>query len=194
MMRSEAPPLMPIFRSRAQGEVLALLLSEPGRAWTISEIAEATGAPLTSAQSEVARLQRGDLVHTCKVGRTRVVRVNEANPVIEPLTRVVMLTFGAKPVIAQEFAGLGADHVLIFGSWAARLAGEGGPAPADIDVLVVGDDVVRSDVCAAAERADARIGHPVNPVMRSGAASAESAQDPLLDEIVRRPRLDVTVR
>jgi predicted nucleotidyltransferase len=56
--------------------------------------------------------------------------------------------------------------VVVFGSWAARYAGETGPPPRDIDVLVVGR-VDRADLYDAADRAQARLGIEVNPVVRS---------------------------
>jgi len=93
--------------------------------------------------------------------------------------------------MGEEFAGVAADQVLIFGSWAARLSGEAGPPPGDIDVLVVGDTALRDEVYAAAERAEARLGRPVNPVLRSVDAWRHAASDPLLDEIQRRPVVKV---
>jgi hypothetical protein len=47
-------------------------------------------------------------------------------------------------------------------------------------------------VYAAAERAEARLGRPVNPVLRSADAWQDAAADPLLDEIQRRPLVEVT--
>lgn len=190
-MRSEAPPLLPILRSRTQGEVLAALLVEPDREWTITELAEHLDVPLTTVQSEISRLEVGGLLKSRKVGRSRLVQPNSGNPVVAPLTQLIMLTFGPTAVIAQEFGPLHAEHVLIFGSWAARLTGEEGPPPEDIDVLVIGDDLARTDLYAAAERAEARIGRPVNPVLRTSQAWADPAADPLLDEILRRPRVEV---
>jgi hypothetical protein len=80
-------------------------------------------------------------------------------------------------VVAEEFVSLpGATHVVIYGSWAARYAGIDGPAPADVDdqevdvldvvVLVVGDPA-RAEVYTAAERAEVRLGMPVNPTVRA---------------------------
>lgn len=70
--------------------------------------------------------------------------------------------------MAGEFARIpGASEVIIFGSWAARHAGEAGATPHDIDVLVVGEGVARADVYEAADRAQARLGLPVNPTIRS---------------------------
>lgn len=54
----------------------------------------------------------------------------------------------------------------LLGSWAARYEGQAGPPPNDIDVLVVGK-VDRADVFDAADRANARLGIEVNPVVRT---------------------------
>jgi predicted nucleotidyltransferase len=190
-MRSEAPPLLPILRSRTQGELLAALLVDPAREWTVTELAEHVEIPLTTTQSELARLEAGGLLRSRKVGRSRLVQPDASNPVVAPLTQIIMLTFGPKAVISEEFAGIAAEPVLIFGSWAARLSGEAGPPPGDIDVLVVGDPALRDEVYAAAERAEARLGRPVNPVLRSADVWKNAASDPLLDEIRRRPVVDV---
>lgn len=190
-MRSNAPSLLPILRSRTQGRLLAALLVDQKREWTVTELAEHLTIPLTTAQSEVTRLEAGGLVRSRKVGRSRVVRPDSTNPIINPLAQIILMTFGPREVIAEEFADLGADRILIFGSWAARLEGETGPPPQDIDVLLVGDDVTRDAVYAAAERAESRLGMAVNPVLRSREAWQEPSSDSLLDEIQRRPIVEV---
>lgn len=64
-------------------------------------------------------------------------RANTAHPAAAALTQLLQLTFGPRVVIAEEFAMPGAERVVIFGSWAARYAGQAGPPPHDIDVLVL---------------------------------------------------------
>ncbi len=191
-MRSVAPPLLPILRSRTQGELLAALLLDPAREWTVTELSEHLGIPLTTTQSELARLEAGGLLRSRKVGRSRLVRPDTGNPVVAPLAHIIMFTFGPRAVIAEEFADVPADKVLIFGSWAARLSGEPGPPPGHIDVLVIGDRALRDATYAAAERAEKRLGRPVNPVLRSSRAWQGSTTDPLLDEVRRRPIVEVT--
>lgn len=66
-MRSEAPPLLPIRRSPTKGEVLAGLLVETGREWTITELAEHLAIPLTTVQSEISRLEAGGPLSSRKV-------------------------------------------------------------------------------------------------------------------------------
>ena len=117
------------------------------------------------------------------VGRNRMVHANLDHPASEPLIRLLELSFGPQHVVAEEFAQiLGASEVMIFGSWAARHAGETGATPQDIDVLVVGEGVARADVYEAADRAQARLGLPVNPTIRTGAQWAD-IDDPLSSQI-----------
>ena len=59
-MRSDAPVLAPTFRSRTQGDLLALVLLHPDQEWTVSELARQLGVPLTTAQGEVGRLAGGE--------------------------------------------------------------------------------------------------------------------------------------
>ncbi|TDD66356.1 ArsR family transcriptional regulator [Jiangella aurantiaca] len=190
-MRSEGPVLAPTFRSRLQGDLLALVLPWPDREWSISELAARLHAPLTTVQSEVMRLIDGGVLATRHVGRSRLLRANGDNPAVAPLTQLTLMTFGPHSVIADEFADLGADLVLLFGSWAARYHGEPGPPPADIDVLVIGDHVDRAALYEAAERAERRLQRPVNPVLRKSSTWAQRDGDPLLNEIVRRPYVEV---
>ena len=131
------------------------------------------------------------MLTTRKVGRSRVVRAYSDSPAVAPLTQLTLVTFGPQTVIAEEFAAVGSERVIVFDSCAGRDHGEPGALPAYIDVFVLGD-IARADLYAAAERAEARLGMPVNPVLRTSAAWEDSTGDPLLTEIHARPYVDVT--
>jgi hypothetical protein len=53
-MKSGAPPLLPLLRSRLQAELLTLVLLSPGREWSLTELAQRVGASVATAQREVA--------------------------------------------------------------------------------------------------------------------------------------------
>lgn len=190
-MRSEAPALLPIFRSQVQAEILALLLLHPDQEFSLTDISRRIEAPLTSIHREVERLAAATVIAERAVGRNRMVRANLDHPASEPLIRLLELSFGPKHIVAEEFTGLaGVSQVVIFGSWAARHAGESGALPHDVDVLVIGEDIARADVYEAADRAQARLGLPVNPTIRSNAQWAD-ANDPLSAQIRSSPMLTV---
>jgi len=191
-MRSAAPALLPVFRSQLQADILAALLLNPGREYSMTELAQRLGAPLSTVHGEVKRLTEAGLLRRRNVGRSAMVQANPGNRLVEPLAELLLLSWGPLQVIADEFAELdGAEQVLIFGSWAARYLQRPGPPPHDLDVLVVGRPA-RGSVYDAADRAQQRLGMPVNPVIRSAEAWRDDA-DPLVQQIQSGPTVAVLV-
>ena len=166
-MRATAPALLPVFRSRLQGELLALLLGDASVEWTVDDLAQHTGHPYQTVASEVRRLEAADLIATRNIGRSKLLRGNSSSPYFQPLAQLALMAFGPPLVVGEEFGSLeGIEQVFIFGSWAARYAGESGPAPHDVDVLLVGSPD-RDAAYEATRRAERRIGREVNVVIRS---------------------------
>ena len=184
-MRSNAPGLLPILRSRHLAEMLTLILLHPETEYTLSQVAGKLGLPLTTVQREAGRLSDSGLIRERRVGRSRLVSADPASRYTRPLTELVSLAFGPRFVIGEEFADLGAAAVAIYGSWAARYEGITGPAPNDVDVLVIGD-VARRDMYEAAERSEQRLELPVNPVLCSVPRWLAVA-DPLIQQIRTSP-------
>ena len=58
MQKSAPPPLLPLLRSRLQAEVLTLVLLNPDREWTLTELASRVGAAVSSVQREIVRAER----------------------------------------------------------------------------------------------------------------------------------------
>jgi predicted nucleotidyltransferase len=191
-MRSAAPALWPIFRSRLQADILAALLLNPEREYSLTGLARRFNAPLSTVHGEVKRLTDSGLLRRRNVGRLTMVQANSGNRLVEPLAELLFLSWGPPQVVADEFVELdGAEQVLIFGSWAARYLQSHGPPPNDLDVLVVGRPT-RAAVYDAADRVQQRLGMRVDPVIRTGDAWREAA-DPLVQQIQSGPFVVVLV-
>ena len=191
-MRSAAPALLPVFRSKLQADILAALLLNPEREYSLTDLAQRFDAPLSTVHGEVRRLTEAGLLRRRNVGRSAMVQANPNNRLVEPLAEVLFLSWGPLQVVADEFSSLdGAERVLIFGSWAARYLQRPGPPPGDVDVLVVGGPT-RESVYDAADRAERRLGMPVNPVIRAADAWRD-AVDPLIQQIQSGPFVVVLV-
>jgi DNA-binding transcriptional ArsR family regulator len=189
-MRITAPSLLPVLRSRLVGDLLALVLLEPDRRWTISELSERLRVPYPTLTREMRRLEMAGLVVTEHIGRSKLVHANLESPYARPLAELVTIAFGPPQVLGEEFADVpGIEGLAIFGSFAARAAGEPGPAPADIDVLVLGRPD-RDEVYAAARRAEQRLGRPVNTTVRSSDAW-ELATDGFARQVKSSPMLAI---
>jgi len=139
-MKTASPTLLPLLRSRRQGDILAAILLEPGREPSLSELAEETGTSVATVLREVDRLEKAGLVTTIRRGNTRLVRVITDSIVYRPFADLLAVTFGPLAVLRAALADVpGIERAFIYGSWAARYAQQSGPVPNDIDLLVIGD-------------------------------------------------------
>jgi predicted nucleotidyltransferase len=188
-MQAPPPPLLPLLRSRLQADLLALVLLSPGREWSLTELASKTGASLSSAQREMARAENAGVASSRRLGSTRLVTAADS-PLTGPLTELLLRSFGPRQIIAEELAAIpGIEEAYLFGSWAARYAGQPGKAPADIDVLVIGHPD-RDDLDEAAQRAGARLAREVNVTLRSASWWLDG-DDGFHAEVTRRPLIAV---
>ena len=189
-VKGEPPPLLPLLRTRLEGELLAEILLHPDREYSATELANRYGASLPTVVRELDRLASTGVVRSRKLGRVRLVQADPSCRATAPLTELAALSFGPIAVMAEVFSGLpGARAVYIFGSWAARYEGEPGPPPNDVDVLIVGKPD-RQAVYDAADAAEARLGVPVNPTVRS-AKAFDAADDAFVVQLKSRPLVEV---
>lgn len=139
-MKSARPSIAPLLRSDLQGSVLATLFLHPQDEFSLTDLAERVGAPVSSVHAEVARLIPGEYLSERRIGRNRMVRANPDHPLTEPLTELLAATYGPLAVLPDLLAEVeGIRQAYVYGSWAERLTGVAGPPPQDLDVLVIGD-------------------------------------------------------
>jgi len=173
-MRTSAPALIPIFRSSLQARLLLRVLTDD-EPRTITDLARLLGtlaavadaAPEPTVYREVRRPMDADLVTGTRVGRSVVVRPADDNPATVPLRQLLVVTYGPVPYLERALSGVeGITEAYIYGSWAARWHGEVGPAPGDVDVLVVGTPD-RDAVYDALDGIDSALGREVNVTFAS---------------------------
>lgn len=196
MDRRPTPSLLPVLRSQQQGEILALLLGDPDHELSLTEISARTGAPHPSVHREIGRAEQAGLVTTRKVGNTRLARANTDSPYYAGLAEVLTRAFGVPAVLAEALNGIeGIRAAYVYGSWAARHAGQTGQRPVgDIDVLVLGDPD-RDELYNALSAAEKRLGRSVEAAIRNP-GWLESGTGAFHDTVTSRPlvRLDLHPR
>jgi DNA-binding transcriptional ArsR family regulator len=192
VMKSAPSALLPILRSQLAGDLLALLYLHPEHEYSLTEAAGAIGANLPSVHYEVAKLSEGGLITTRKRGNLRLIRAVTNSPLSRPLTDLLAVTYGPLPVLTDLIAGVeGIAAAYIYGSWAARYRGEPGPAPADVDVLVVGT-ADPDDLDEVSEKAQTALRRPVNiRRIRPETWSASDPTDPFIKSVKSRPLVTI---
>jgi DNA-binding transcriptional ArsR family regulator len=191
-MRPMPPALLPILRSQVAGDLLALLYLHPEDEFSLTEAARAIGASLNAVHYEAVKMSEAGLISTRKRGNLRLVRATTDTLLSRPLTDLLAVTYGPLPVLTDLLADVkGIAEAYIYGSWAARYRGEPGPAPVDVDVLVVGT-ADPDDLDEAAERAQGTLRRPVNiRRVRPETWNAASPTDPFLQSVKARPLVSI---
>ncbi len=138
-MRTTAPAILPLFRSEMQLRLLALLLLQPERGWTLQELAQALGAPASSAHRELGRAEGAGIIYRDATARPHRFQAATEDPLHEPLTDLLRRTVGVEAQLRAALEGPDVRAAAIYGSWAS-----GTRRPdSDIDVLVIGDADLR---------------------------------------------------
>lgn len=189
-MRTQPPPIIPLFRSDGQARLLSVLFDRSQAPLTIRELADRTQVPHQTVHREVARLADHGMVTITTVGRTRLVSADWALPWAGALADLVAMTVGLPAALGRALAPLtGLEEALIFGSWAARFVGEDGPPPGDIDVLVIGSvdlDEARNAVAPTEQIAGVYIN--VTSIPRS---QWNDVNDPFVATVLERPTVPI---
>jgi predicted nucleotidyltransferase/biotin operon repressor len=166
-MRTEAPLLLPLFRSRGQARLLARIFLHPDDRLSLNQLARELGIDPATVQREAERLEEAGVLTSERVGTARLVRPNEESPFYPELSGLVFKAFGPMPVLRETLKRLaGVENAFIYGSWASRYAGDRGEAPGDIDLLILGKPD-RRKLARLCRDAGEVLGFEVNPTVLS---------------------------
>jgi predicted nucleotidyltransferase len=169
---------------------LATVLLNADQEWSVTELAQRVGTSLPTAQREVQRAEEAGVVRSRKVGNTRLVQADADGPLTEPLTELLLRALGPRQVVADALAYVpGVEAAYLFGSWAARYAGERGRAPQDIDVLVIGEPD-RDKLDTATSEVERRLARAVQVTIRRRSWWTKG-DDAFRNEISKRPIVEV---
>ena len=166
-MRTAPPILAPIFRSDGQARLLAVALFDGEM--SLSDLAGRAGVSYPSAHREVARLLDAGILTERTIGRARLIRANEASPLVPSLTEILRIIAVPGPLLRRELSAIPAiDAAFIYGLFAARTLDVSGAAPNDIDLMVIGEPDVTA-VYDACTRVEDLVHRPVNPTILTSA-------------------------
>jgi predicted nucleotidyltransferase len=122
-----------------QIRMLALLLLQPERSWTLHELADTLAAPQSSVHRELGRAESAGIIGRNAIARPHHFQAAIEDPLSEPLTTLLRRSVGIEQELRAVLELPGVLASVIYGSW----AGETRRPDSDIDVLVVGDADLR---------------------------------------------------
>lgn len=166
-MRTEAPLLLPLFRSRGQARLLARVFLHPEDRLSLNQLARELDLDPATVQREAERLEEAGILTSERIGTARLVRPNAESPFHAELSGLLFKAFGPVPVLRERFKKLaGVEAAFIYGSWASRYEGDRGEAPGDVDVLILGRPD-RRKLARLCREASEELGFEVSPTVLS---------------------------
>ncbi|MDQ3630148.1 MAG: nucleotidyltransferase domain-containing protein [Actinomycetota bacterium] len=138
-MRIASPDILPLFRSEMQLRLLALLLLQPERTWTLQELAGTLGAPQSSVHRELRRAEGAGIIERHAAARPHYFKAATNDPLHEPLAMLLQRSIGVEAELRAALSRPDVRAAVIHGSWSAATR----RPDSDIDVLVVGDADLR---------------------------------------------------
>jgi predicted nucleotidyltransferase len=138
-MRTAVPPLLPLFRSEMQVRLLALVLLQPERLWSLQELSDVLSAPLSSVHRELSRAADAGMVHRDDQAKPHRFSAATEDASYPALADLLNRTVGVESELRTALSRPDVQAAAIYGSWAS-----GARRPnSDVDVLVVGDAGLR---------------------------------------------------
>lgn len=166
----------------SQSRLYNWLFGQPDRAFHLNELRRLTGLGSASLQRELKRVVTAGLVDTQAVGNLRRFQANPQSPVFTELVALTRKTLGVVPVLRDTLTTLQPDleSAWVYGS----VAKQTDTAHSDIDVMLVGNHLLLSQVLACLEPAEVQLGRKINPTCYSPQEFARRRAEP--DSFVNR--------
>jgi predicted nucleotidyltransferase len=151
-----------------------------------------TGLGSASLQRELNSLAEAGLVRSERVGNQRRFQANAESPVYGELVSLTRKTLGVQPMLQEELAPLNPklETALIYGSVAKGTDS----AKSDIDVLLVGKNLLLGKVLELLLPVEAQLGRKINPTCLTPAEfkRRRAERDSFVNRILSQPTLSLT--
>lgn len=173
----------------SQVRLLPWLFGQPERSYHLNELRRLTALGSASLQRELNRLVDSQLVQSTRVGNLRCFRANPQSPVYAELVAFTRKTMGAAPLLQQALQPIAESiyTAFIFGS----VAKGSDTASSDVDVLLVGDDLVLSDILQLLLPIETLLGRKINLTCYTPSEYAKRLAEPdsFVNRILAQPTL-----
>lgn len=165
------------------------MFGQPERSYHLNELRRLTGLGSASLQRELNRLAEAGLVRSERVGNLRRFQANAESPVYEELVALTRKTLGVQPMLREVLAPLAPklEAAFIYGS----VAKGADTAKSDIDVMLVGKNLLLSKVLELLVPLEAQLGRKINPTCLTPAEfkRRRAERDSFVNRVLARPTL-----
>lgn len=167
------------------------LFGLPERSFHLNELLRLTQLGSASLQQELKQLTESGLVHVERIGNLKMFQANAQSPVFKELVSLTRKTVGLQALLSQAIAPLREKLIraFIYGS----VAQQTDTANSDIDLMLVGEGLLLSDVLQCVQALESELGRKINPtcytVQEFSKRQADSSS--FVNKVLEKPILDL---
>lgn len=173
----------------SQTRVIRWLFGQPERAFHLNELLRLTGLGSASLQRELKKLTEAELVRSERVGNLRRFQANAESPVYGELVALARKTLGIEAMLRDALAPLAPrlEAAFIYGSVAKGTD----TAKSDIDVMLVGKNLLLGKVLELLLPLETQLGRKINPTCLSPAEfkRRRAERDSFVKRVLAQPTL-----
>ncbi len=178
--------------SDSQSRVFRWLFGQPEREFHLSELRRLTGLGSASLQRELNRLSEAGLLRSDRVGNLRRFQANANSPIYAELVALTRKTLGVQPMLREALLPLASDlqAAWIYGS----VAKQTDTAQSDIDVMLVGKNLLLGKVLELLVPLETQLGRKINPTCFTPAEFKRRRAEPdsFVNRVLAQPILPLT--
>lgn len=175
--------------SDSQSRIFRWLFGQPERSYHLSELRRLTGLGSASLQRELNKLADAGLVRSERVGNLRKFQANSDSPVYGELVALTRKTLGVQPLLQEALAPIAPklDIAFVYGS----VARQTDTARSDIDVMLVGKNLLLTKVLELLLPLEAPLGRKINPTCLTPAEfkRRRAERDSFVNRVLSQPTL-----
>ena len=175
--------------SDSQSRLFRWLFGQPERSYHLNELRRLTGLGSASLQRELNKLAEAGLVRSERVGNLRRFQANAASPVYGELVALTRKTLGVQPLLQRALASMRPrlETAFIYGS----VAKQTDTAKSDVDVMLVGRNLLLSRVLELLVPLEAQLGRKINPTCLTPAEfrRRRADRDSFVSRVLAQPTL-----
>jgi predicted nucleotidyltransferase len=167
------------------------LFGLPERSFHLNELLRLTQLGSASLQKELKQLTAAGIVRAERVGNLKMFQANPKSPVFNELVSLTRKTVGLQTLLAHALLPLKSKLLRagIYGS----VAQQTDTATSDIDIFLVGDGLLLSEVLQCVQVLESEIGRKINPTCYTPQEFATRQADPgsFVSKVLQKPVLDL---
>ena len=175
--------------TKTQQRVLGLLYGRPERSFYLNELVRLAGVGKGSVRRELEKFCEAGLLTLTRQGNQNHYQANKASPIFSELKAITQKTFGIVNVLRDALTPLlpHIDYAFVYGS----VAKSSEHAGSDIDLMLVGGELIYSDVMALLDSAEQKLGRTINPTLytRNEFMKRRNSNQHFVTRVMEQPKL-----